>query len=359
MPPQLLPKSAAAFAPRSAPNIVLGTKVPDWLTHTLKRVSKARRPLHNVSQHHNRLKELLGGDAALWNLCSLLLPSAPQAELSKKGGALANAMSNYNMVHMQAYVVHVDMVSEKNKVAFKLTKDSISTLVDYHRDIYSVDAAASLYDWPEKDSQVKKMQEDFVQAVNRFVFRTKVTALEGLEEGGAGELLNGKSAKVKSAIMNLFAPLLPPPPRIVDVVIPATAYLQPPAGAGWWAPAPTLPSNEMSGEHWQILPSTPSPTVTQCSDPHTQFWPQMTVDPSLDADAHLPSPTPSGSLNEYSCETSLYSSPHPMPVMPVMPAYSYAGQMLPNCGSTVVTHDVDSVGWVVHPFVGPQYAATM
>lgn len=352
MPLQLLPKSAAAFAPRAAPTIVLGTKVEAWLTQTLRRISKVRRPLHSVTQHHQRLTEALGGEEALWDLCSLLLPSAPEAQLSKDGNAV---MSNYDMVHIQAYVVHVDMVSA-DEVAFKLTVDSIATLVDYHRDVYSVDAAASLYDWPEKDAQVKKMQEDFVQAVNRFVFRTSVRALEGLEEGGAGELLDGRSEEVKKAIMNLFAPLEPPPPRIIDVVMPASSYLQPPSGPSWWAMPPTLPSSDHSLDHWHVLPSTPSPTVTQCSDAHPPYWSSVAVDTMMDPIVQLPSPTPSGSIHDFSCEVSLYGSPDSMPVVP---AYPYPSHVLQNCASTLMSQDIDNLAWGFNSFAAPQYAASM
>ncbi|KAF2150975.1 hypothetical protein K461DRAFT_228408 [Myriangium duriaei CBS 260.36] len=356
MPLQLLPKSAAAFAPRAAPTIVLGAKVEPWLTHHLRKMSKVRRPLHSITQHHQRLTEFLGGDEALWNLCSLMLPKAPEKGLTKDDdNPLVEAISNYNLVHITAYVVHVDMVSE-HEVAFKLTTESIDTLVDYHRDVYSVDAASNIYDWPEKDAQVKKLQDEFVQAANRFVFRTGVHALEGLEEGGSGELLEGRAEDVKRAIMNLFAPLLPPPPRVVDVIIPASSYLQPPAGAGWWPVPPTLPSSDISADHWHVLPSTPSPTVTQCSDTRTQFWSSVSLDPSMETAVQLPSPTPSGSLHDFSCDGSLYSTPDPLPIMP---AYPLPTNMLQNCGSTLTIQDVDSMGWGFNSFATPQYAATM
>ncbi|TKA28066.1 hypothetical protein B0A49_13971, partial [Cryomyces minteri] len=51
MPIQLLPASAAAFAPRSAPTVVLSSKVEPWLTQTLKRINRVKRPLNSVPQH--------------------------------------------------------------------------------------------------------------------------------------------------------------------------------------------------------------------------------------------------------------------------------------------------------------------
>ncbi|PSK60276.1 hypothetical protein B9Z65_1174 [Elsinoe australis] len=352
MPIQLLPASAAAFAPRAAPNIVLGTKVEPWLTQTLKRINKVKRVLHNPMQHFRCLTETLGGDKAIWTLTSLLLPKAPESELRKDEDPLIEAISNFNMLHIQAYIVHVDMVSQ-HEVAFKLNKESIDALNEYHRDVYSVDAAASLFDWPEKDAQIKKMQEEFVQATNRFVFRTGVRALEGLEEDGAGELLDGRSEDVKRAIMNLFAPLEPPPPRIVDVVIPTPAFINHHTPNAWWQQPNYLPSNTMSANTWAVLPSTPSPTITQCSEPQSQWWP-VSVEQSFEV-CHIPSPTPSLIQNDFSCDNSVYSSPEPVPVMP---SYPFPSQIPQNCGSSMGLGDFDDMGWNLNMYA-PQYAATM
>ena len=322
MPLQLLPASAQAFAPRSAPTIVLNTKVEPWLTQTLKRINKVKRPLNSIPQHFRCLTETLGGENAIWTLATLMLPKAPDAELRKDENPLVEAVFNYQMIHLEAYVVHIDMVSQ-NEVAFKLTTDTIDALVEYHKDIYSVDAAASTYSWPEKDSQVKKLQEEFVQAANRFVFRTNVRALEGLEEEGAGELLDGRSKHVKDAIMNLFLPLLPPPPRIVDVVHPAPILPNPAMTGGWWTP-PHLHQQHHGYpaphpapvDSWKVLPSTPSPTATTCSDTQSaSMWQEMGV-----SRAQLPSPTPSFDQPTYTTAPSGYfSSPECMAPIPAMP----------------------------------------
>ena len=253
MPLQLLPASAAAFAPRSAPTIVLDhqRRVEPWLTQTLKRINRVKRPLNSVPQHYRCLTETLGGESALWTLTSLMLPKAPEDELKRDENPLLEAISNYHVLHAEAYVVHVDMVSQ-HEVAFKLTPETIEALIDHHKDIHSVDAAARTHTWPEKDAQIKTLQEEFKQAVNRFVFRTSVRALEGLEEEGAGELLEGRSRDAKTAIMNLFLPLLPPPPRVVDVILPGplmsnTTYPSP----MWWPHQPvsythlTLPTKRI------------------------------------------------------------------------------------------------------------------
>lgn len=348
---QLLPASAQAFAPRSAPNIVLNTKVEPWLTQTLKRINKIKRPLNSVPQHMRCLTETLGGEGAIWSLTSLMLPKAADSELRKDENPLMEALHNYQLVHVEAYVVHVDMVSQ-HEVAFKLTSDTIDALVEYHKDIYSVDVSANTYSWPEKDAQLKKMQDEFVQAANRFVFRTGVRALEGLEEEGAGELLEGRSEEVKSQIMNLFLPLLPPPPRIVDVIQPAPVYqTQGAAMGGWWQPTqPMMTPNPAPIDSWQVLPSTPSPTATSCSDtPSNGFWPETGL-----SNVQLPSPTPSFSQPYTSASSQFYSSPECMAPIPAMPLPS----MLPqSCGNDMNMGGFnDFGGWNQNAFQ-PQYAA--
>lgn len=297
MPTILLPASAAAFAPRSPPNVVLNTKVDPWLTATLKRINRIKRPLNSVPQHFRCLTETLSAPSAIWTLCSIMLPKAPDSELRKDSNPLIEALFNYQLIHIEAYVVHVDMVSQ-NEVAFKLTPETIEALVEYHKDIYSVDTAANTWNWSEKEIQLKKLQEDFVQAANRFVYRTNAIALEGLEEDGAGELLCGRSDEVKNAIMGLFLPLLPPPPRIVDVVRPAPLLPSSSGAENWWQP--TLPPPHPSAmDSWKVVPS--SPSATSSGDSHSSMWAAMGLN-----EIQLPSPTPSYS-QPYT--TAGYSAP--------------------------------------------------
>lgn len=308
MPTILLPASAAAFAPRSTCNIVLNSKVEPWLTATLKRINRIKRPLNSVPQHTRCLTETLSLPNAIWSLCSIMLPKAPDSELRKDSNPLIEALFNYQLVHIEAYVVHVDMVSQ-NEVAFKLTTDTIESLVEYHKEIFSVDTAAKTWVWSEKDQQLKKLQEEFVQAANRFVYRTSALALEGLEEDGAGELLCGRSDEVRTAIMNLFVPLLPPPPRVVDIVRPAPLLPSSTGAEHWW------PSQHVQSMHhpapvepWKVIPSSPSP-VSSC-DSHHNMWHAVGMN-----EIQLPSPTPSFS-QPYS------SAPYSAPQYYSAPAYS-------------------------------------
>jgi hypothetical protein len=289
---------------------VLSSKVEPWLTATLKRINRIKRPLNSVPQHTRCLTETLSSPNAIWTLCSLMLPKAPNSELRKDSNPLIEALFNYQLIHIEAYVVHVDMVSQ-NEVAFKLTPETIEALVEYHKDVFSTDTAANTWTWSEKEIQLKKLQEEFVQAANKFIYRTNATALEGLEEDGAGELLSGRSDEVRSAIMNLFVPLLPPPPRVVDIVRP-TPLLPSSSGAEhWWPSQQYHAMHPAPVESWKVVPSTPSP-VSSCDSNHN-IWAGVGMN-----EIQLPSPTPSFS-QPYS--SAAYSAPQ---YYSSAPAYSSA-----------------------------------
>ncbi|KAF2484193.1 hypothetical protein BDY17DRAFT_249009 [Neohortaea acidophila] len=352
MPLQLLPASAQAFAPRAPPTIVLGTKVEQWLTQALKRINRVKRPLNSVPQHYRNLTETLGGAGAIWTLTSLMLPKAPDAELRKDDNPLIEALFNYQLVHVEAYVVHVDMVSQM-EVAFKLTPETIEALTEYHKDIYSADTFADTWSWPEKEAQMKKLQDEFVQAVNKFVYRTGVRVLEGLEEDGAGEVLDGRTKEVKTLIGNLFVPLLPPPPRIVDVLHPTPMLTLNVMPGHWWTLPPSLAPQPIPVDSWKVLPSTPSPTVTSCSDTQSNaFWPSEMS--SLSA-AQLPSPTPSYSQPTNYTSAPFFSSPQAITSMPTLQLPSTIPS---HCGTDLGMGHFDSFGWSASSFPS-QYATAV
>lgn len=324
MPPQLLPASAAAFAPRaSSVNVVLGSGKPEqWLTQTLKRVNRVKRPLNSVMQHQRCLTELLSDENAIWTLTSLMVPKAPEADLRQDSNPLVEALFNYQLIHVEAYVVHVDMVL-RNEVGFKLSKDTIESLIEYHKEVHCVDAKASTHDWTEKDQQAKKLHEDFIQAINKFVYRTHVSALEGLEEEGAGELLNGKSDEVKSQLLGLMKPLLPPPPRVVDVIRQPPLLPSSPASSLWSQPS-TPSSIPAPVDAWRILPS--SPSVVTTSSESMPIWANMGM-----SEAQVSPPTPTYS-QPFSSAGFFYSSPvvtAPIPSLPQLPLPSMLAQ---QCG---------------------------
>lgn len=327
MPVQLLPASAAAFAPRaSSVNVVLGSKVEPWLTQTLKRINRVKRPLNSIPQHQRCLTETLSNSNAIWTLTSLMLPKAPESELRRdESNPLVEAIFNYQLLHIEAYIVHVDMVL-RNEVAFKLTTDSIDALVEYHKEIHCVDAKANTYDWSEKDQQCKKLHEDFIQAINKFVYRTHVSALEGLEEEGAGELLGGKSEEVKNNILALMKPLLPPPPRVIDVVRQPTLLPSSPVNNNMW-------SQPIPVDAWRVLPSSPSVTSTSADSNNTPVWATMGV-----SEVQMPSPTHAFSM-PHSTAGFFFSSPQTTAPIPSLPLPSMLAPI--QCGVS----SIGSFGW--------------
>ncbi|CAF9910163.1 MAG: hypothetical protein GOMPHAMPRED_006977 [Gomphillus americanus] len=336
MPVTLLPASAKAFATRGSPNIVLGSKAEPWLTQTLRRINRIKRTLNNPAQHTKCLTETLAAPSALWTLCSIMLPSAPESKFLQHENPLIEAMNNYKLVHVEAYVVHVDMVSQ-NEVSFKLTQDSIDMLVEYYKDIFLVDAAAKTWHWSEKETQLKKLQEDFVQAINRYVFRTVAQALEGLEEDGSGELLQGIADDVKNEILGLFLPLLPPPPRAPEVIHPTPILPSSTVPESWW------PSQVyQQQESWRMAPS--SPSTTSSVDSSSSMWTSLSMD-----DFSIPSPSsPYSQPYTTSCfdTTQFYSSAMtsemtcaPMTSAPLMAPLSLPSMLMPFQCSAAAGYD--------------------
>lgn len=330
--------------------MVLNTKVEPWLTQTLKRINKIKRPLNSVPQHTRCLTETLSGPNAMWSLCSIMLPKAPESELRKDSNPLVEGLFNYQLLHVEAYVVHVDLVSQ-NEVAFKLTSETIDLLIEYHKDVYSKDTAANTWTWSEKDQQLKKLQEEFVQAANKFVYRTSALVLEGLEEDGAGELLCGRSDEVRNAVMNLFVPLLPPPPRVVEVIRPTPLLPSSTISETWW------PSQHVNAvqpvEAWRIVPSSPSP-VSSCDSNHG-VWHNVSM-----PEAQLPSPAPSYSQPFSTAaytSAQYYTSPVWAPTtmsMSQLPLPSMLTQQ--PCATTA---GLNTFGWDRYQDFGMPYATAM
>ncbi|GFF62887.1 WD40-repeat-containing domain protein [Aspergillus udagawae] len=96
----------------------------------------------NVTQHTKRLKETLSLPSAIWNVCSVMLPNVPQT---------LDVGLQYQTIHIEAYVVYIDM-AYANTVAFKLTTETINTLVKFHRDVYSVYAWLGTWEWSGKEN---------------------------------------------------------------------------------------------------------------------------------------------------------------------------------------------------------------
>lgn len=251
MPVDILPASAAAFAPRSTVHVVLGSRVESWLTQALKRINRVRCPLNSIEQHTRSLSKTLSAQNAIWSLCSLLMPTG------RKSADLLEAPIPYQLIHVEAYVVHVDMVLE-HEASFKLTPATVDELAAYHKDIYSVAEAASSQKWTGKEQQIKELREEFHLAVNSYVFRTDVRVLEGLELGGMGELLGGRAEVVKRSLLQLTLPLLSPASDTTNFVLPEPLCQSSYDQGCWWAPTLQVSSSPAQAKTSGTIFSTPS-----------------------------------------------------------------------------------------------------
>ncbi|KAJ0100712.1 hypothetical protein J7T55_001379 [Diaporthe amygdali] len=193
----------------STVNVVLGSEPPQWLTKTLERINCSKHPRDSALQHQRCLTETLANTNAIWSLTSLMLAKAPATKLVKDSNPLIEAFLNDRLIHVEAHIINVD-IELSNTVAFKLTSDSIESLVEYHKNVHCANTHAETPEWPDKDRQCKELHQDFVKAINSFVYCTHASVLEGLEQDGAGELLNGRSEEVKAHLMGLMKSLTPP-----------------------------------------------------------------------------------------------------------------------------------------------------
>ncbi|KAI8710641.1 hypothetical protein NCS52_01544900 [Fusarium sp. LHS14.1] len=246
MTPPLLPASAAPFAPRaSSISVVLGSKVEPWLTQTLKRIKRDEQRCDNrlkqlrfdsVSQHQRYLTETLSSPNAIWTLTSIMLPKTPEADFKCDANNPLEDIMDYEIIHIEAYVVYIDMVL-RQEVAYKLTKDTIDALAEHHTKVYRVNVSNTC-DWSDREQWCKNLHGYFVQKINKYVFRTHVSALEGLEEGGTGELINGKSEEVKTEILSLIEH---PRPCVGDVTQQTSVFLMDNAWPQLGIPSSQLP----------------------------------------------------------------------------------------------------------------------
>ncbi|KAF5844011.1 hypothetical protein GGP41_000393 [Bipolaris sorokiniana] len=198
----LPPAAEAPLASRSDVKVVLASEVDPWLTEILTRANCLEGPLENVRQQTSCLNKTLSCHNVTWQLCSIMLPDTPDSVLRKGSNPFAEAFLNYRTIHIQAFVAHV--IYPQKEIVFKLTPKTIEELIEYHKKVSSVNLSVDIKEWLGKKQKVEKLQQRFVQVIKHYIFRTDIKALEDLEEEGAGELFEGRSEEVKSAIMRML-----------------------------------------------------------------------------------------------------------------------------------------------------------
>lgn len=201
-------KDGVAQQPRSSPNVKLNNKVAPWLTKTLERLSRLNHQLENGSQHTQCLIDTLSFPEATWTLCSIMFPNV-KTGMCKGENASVIGPVNFQIIHIEAFIVQIDMVW-CNKVVFKLTTKAIEALIDYHMGIYLAQVSADSSAGLGNQTRLEILHKDFGLTANKFVYCTNAKILQNMEEDGSGELPCDHSEQVKNAIWNLFLPLLPP-----------------------------------------------------------------------------------------------------------------------------------------------------
>jgi hypothetical protein len=181
-----------------------------WLTQRLIGIGYKRIHLKSVQNHKKCLGKVLSSEDAIWTLCSIMVPEAPESDLPRDPELPVKALANYRLIHVKAYVTHVNFEAQR-EVGFKLTEETIEELITYHKDAYVRHESNQTSKRVKKEQDLQRFHDKFCKAVNEYVFRTGVQALEGLVEGGGGNLLNGQSQNAKDSIVSLFFPLSSPP----------------------------------------------------------------------------------------------------------------------------------------------------
>ena len=168
-------------------------------------IAWAEPPLETLGHHHDCLEDAYMRYGDTWTIASLMLTLPANPKASEHPGFPLQTAYDYQLIHVEAYIVSVDLVS-RNEVAFKLTQHTVDQLVEYHRRIYSPPLSAAAWNCSPNEVRFKGMQDRFELAMSEFTFCAHVHALEGPEEDGAGEVVEGLPGVVKAEILDLFLP---------------------------------------------------------------------------------------------------------------------------------------------------------
>ncbi|KXH51412.1 hypothetical protein CNYM01_13738 [Colletotrichum nymphaeae SA-01] len=200
----LLHTSVANCGSRTlAPIFDLGLTVQPWLTQTPQSVENQIESLDSAVHHQACIFKRLSTPRSIWYLACITAPIPSEPELRQSSNQDIERLSDFRLIHIKASIIHVDM-RDRDEVAFKLTTESINSLVEYYERSHRVGPVAKTHERSGNDRVRIKVCNDFTRAIKEFVYRTHVYALEGLEEHGAGELLVDDSEEVKEIILSMM-----------------------------------------------------------------------------------------------------------------------------------------------------------
>jgi hypothetical protein len=207
-----LPKLLPAPTDRAVSRPVVASCHNDkWLARLLRQLNI--KSWHcNTENHRGILEDLLGKEEASWMLASITLPLTLRDAALNHPGPEATATT---IIHIVGSIVSVDLV-ESQEVCFKLTDETITTLLDYYEDVHCPAVTANMVNDSVTDANGLVMKERFRQALDRFFFCASKECLKETENDGSGELCRTQPAEVKSAILALFHITPPTPDSSVD-----------------------------------------------------------------------------------------------------------------------------------------------
>lgn len=192
----LIPSPPQRSSMRDSAKVVLEADPPKWLLAAIKYSGRKKRSSVDIQED---LSTKLSKNQSLWTLCSLLIEK-PKKDL----GEDSELSPCYQMIHIESFVIYVDMVSAKKEMAFGLTSDTLESLSEIYRTFHLADQTNGTSRESLNEKQLTEMQRCFDESSAEFVFRTNATALEEIEEDCSGMLPPNQSEVAKAAVLALF-----------------------------------------------------------------------------------------------------------------------------------------------------------
>lgn len=167
----------------------------------LRQAKQNMRYRPGLTRQAQMLIDLLSLNTAEWTLCAIDLCQVSKMVLQKDAGFIRGATK------VQAYVVYVANAGKQCGMCFKLTQETIRSLVELHKNRFLPSDHA--YTSTSK-STLEFLHLKFTLAVNEFWFHTGFSALKSLKPDGSGILAGNQEQAAHAAIRSLFVPIIPP-----------------------------------------------------------------------------------------------------------------------------------------------------
>ncbi|KAJ2982414.1 hypothetical protein NQ176_g1401 [Zarea fungicola] len=148
--------------------------------------------LWNPNESDNRPwpSQTMWVDSVTWLLASVTLPTDYAARKAEECPVVTNELINIEArLGLVRHFVHIgDFITLTYELAFKLTRETKTALSEYYKCHLSNNTP----------------HQDFVAAVNKYVYYTSFSIIDEMEPDGGGELPSNESIQVKSELMELL-----------------------------------------------------------------------------------------------------------------------------------------------------------